>query len=266
MACLYQKYEQSRSINVVAGASLWTVRLGSGVYYRMMWYACTMSTSLYTYSYYGYLTTHILAIAGAGTQNAARVNGTEVGHTLVTTNRCRDGCDGISRDGDRLCGEYGGSDGGMHIYIKHGTRECVSRWQIRLLDHYASDWYIVQREYSGGETCHLRGGMWKLQTVCWLFERERDAEIQFSVYIWRTDDCLIVMDKRVLVLRIGVTLRSICTLIYRICTWGCLILRVWGDIFTKALGRERIEFLINKLGMRSFMPETLKQLADEVEE
>nr|GEV30178.1 retrovirus-related Pol polyprotein from transposon TNT 1-94 [Tanacetum cinerariifolium] len=39
-----------------------------------------------------------------------------------------------------------------------------------------------------------------------------------------------------------------------------------ADIFTKALGRERIEFLINKLGMRSFMPETLKQLADEVEE
>nr|GFA63064.1 retrovirus-related Pol polyprotein from transposon TNT 1-94 [Tanacetum cinerariifolium] len=29
---------------------------------------------------------------------------------------------------------------------------------------------------------------------------------------------------------------------------------------------ERIEFLINKLGMRSFTPETLKQLADEVEE
>nr|GEU84805.1 integrase, catalytic region, zinc finger, CCHC-type, peptidase aspartic, catalytic [Tanacetum cinerariifolium] len=38
------------------------------------------------------------------------------------------------------------------------------------------------------------------------------------------------------------------------------------DIFTKALGRERIEFLINKLRMRSFTPETLKQLADEVEE
>ncbi|GJV96940.1 hypothetical protein Tco_1548517 [Tanacetum coccineum] len=37
-----------------------------------------------------------------------------------------------------------------------------------------------------------------------------------------------------------------------------------ADIFTKALGIERIEFLINKLGMRSFMPETLKQLADEV--
>ncbi|GKB76497.1 retrovirus-related pol polyprotein from transposon TNT 1-94, partial [Tanacetum coccineum] len=35
-----------------------------------------------------------------------------------------------------------------------------------------------------------------------------------------------------------------------------------ADIFTKALGRERIEFLINKLGMRSFTPETLKQLAD----
>nr|GEZ91135.1 retrovirus-related Pol polyprotein from transposon TNT 1-94 [Tanacetum cinerariifolium] len=39
-----------------------------------------------------------------------------------------------------------------------------------------------------------------------------------------------------------------------------------ADIFTKSLSREIIEFLINKLGMRSFMPETLKQLADEAEE
>ncbi|GJS11897.1 hypothetical protein Tco_0368693 [Tanacetum coccineum] len=39
-----------------------------------------------------------------------------------------------------------------------------------------------------------------------------------------------------------------------------------ADIFTKALGRKRIEFLINKLGMRSFTLETLKQLADEVDE
>ncbi|GJV94527.1 retrovirus-related pol polyprotein from transposon TNT 1-94 [Tanacetum coccineum] len=39
-----------------------------------------------------------------------------------------------------------------------------------------------------------------------------------------------------------------------------------GTIFTKALGRERIEFLINKLGMRSFTPETLKKLADDVDE
>nr|GEZ92751.1 copia protein [Tanacetum cinerariifolium]GEZ92779.1 copia protein [Tanacetum cinerariifolium] len=39
-----------------------------------------------------------------------------------------------------------------------------------------------------------------------------------------------------------------------------------ADIFTKALGRDRIEFLINKLGMRSFTPETLKQLMDEVDE
>ncbi|GJU79077.1 retrovirus-related pol polyprotein from transposon TNT 1-94 [Tanacetum coccineum] len=36
--------------------------------------------------------------------------------------------------------------------------------------------------------------------------------------------------------------------------------------FTKALCKERIEFLINKLEMRSFTPETLKQLADEAEE
>ncbi|GJX31264.1 retrovirus-related pol polyprotein from transposon TNT 1-94 [Tanacetum coccineum] len=39
-----------------------------------------------------------------------------------------------------------------------------------------------------------------------------------------------------------------------------------ADIFTKALARERFEFLINKLGMRSFTPETLKQLADEADE
>ncbi|GKA42771.1 retrovirus-related pol polyprotein from transposon TNT 1-94 [Tanacetum coccineum] len=39
-----------------------------------------------------------------------------------------------------------------------------------------------------------------------------------------------------------------------------------ADIFPKALARERIEFLINKLGMRSFTPETLKQLAYEVDE
>ncbi|GKD93333.1 retrovirus-related pol polyprotein from transposon TNT 1-94 [Tanacetum coccineum] len=38
------------------------------------------------------------------------------------------------------------------------------------------------------------------------------------------------------------------------------------DIFTKALCRERIEFLIDKLRMRSFTPATLKELADEAEE
>nr|GEW58901.1 retrovirus-related Pol polyprotein from transposon TNT 1-94 [Tanacetum cinerariifolium] len=38
-----------------------------------------------------------------------------------------------------------------------------------------------------------------------------------------------------------------------------------ADLFTKALGRDRIGFLINKLGMRSFTPETLKQLMDEVD-
>ncbi|GKF65976.1 hypothetical protein Tco_0192493 [Tanacetum coccineum] len=38
-----------------------------------------------------------------------------------------------------------------------------------------------------------------------------------------------------------------------------------ADIFTKALCREIIEFLIEKLGMRSFTPETLKELADEAE-
>nr|GEW70346.1 retrovirus-related Pol polyprotein from transposon TNT 1-94 [Tanacetum cinerariifolium] len=39
-----------------------------------------------------------------------------------------------------------------------------------------------------------------------------------------------------------------------------------ADLFTKALSRDGIAFLINKLGMRSFTPETLKQLMDEVDE
>ncbi|GKE90687.1 hypothetical protein Tco_1571782 [Tanacetum coccineum] len=39
-----------------------------------------------------------------------------------------------------------------------------------------------------------------------------------------------------------------------------------ADIFTKALSRDRIEFLINKMGMQSFTPKTLKQLANEVDE
>nr|GEV58509.1 hypothetical protein [Tanacetum cinerariifolium] len=39
-----------------------------------------------------------------------------------------------------------------------------------------------------------------------------------------------------------------------------------ANIFTKALCRQRIEFLINKLGMQSFLPKTLKQLEDEAEE
>nr|GFB69847.1 hypothetical protein [Tanacetum cinerariifolium] len=39
-----------------------------------------------------------------------------------------------------------------------------------------------------------------------------------------------------------------------------------ADIFTKALCRERIEFLIDKQRMRSFTLETLKELANEAEE
>nr|GEW62080.1 retrotransposon protein, putative, unclassified [Tanacetum cinerariifolium] len=38
------------------------------------------------------------------------------------------------------------------------------------------------------------------------------------------------------------------------------------DIFTKALGRERLEFLISKLGMKSVAPETLKRLDEEAKE
>nr|GEY62515.1 hypothetical protein [Tanacetum cinerariifolium] len=39
-----------------------------------------------------------------------------------------------------------------------------------------------------------------------------------------------------------------------------------ADLFTKALSRDRIKFLTNKLGMRSFTPETLKKLMNEEDE
>ncbi|GJR56158.1 retrovirus-related pol polyprotein from transposon TNT 1-94 [Tanacetum coccineum] len=38
------------------------------------------------------------------------------------------------------------------------------------------------------------------------------------------------------------------------------------NIFTKALGRERLDFLINKLGIRSMSPKTMKSLAEEKDE
>ncbi|GKD48946.1 hypothetical protein Tco_1277922, partial [Tanacetum coccineum] len=38
------------------------------------------------------------------------------------------------------------------------------------------------------------------------------------------------------------------------------------DIFTKPLARERLKFLIKKIGMQSMSSETLKKLADEEEE
>ncbi|GJR77987.1 hypothetical protein Tco_0090352 [Tanacetum coccineum] len=39
-----------------------------------------------------------------------------------------------------------------------------------------------------------------------------------------------------------------------------------ADIFTKPLPRERFNFLIEKLGMRSMSPETLKSMAEETNE
>ncbi|GJZ23900.1 hypothetical protein Tco_0561359 [Tanacetum coccineum] len=40
----------------------------------------------------------------------------------------------------------------------------------------------------------------------------------------------------------------------------------FADIFTKALSRERFEFLLPRLGMKSMSPETLKRLQEEEEE
>ncbi|GKG35384.1 hypothetical protein Tco_0440538 [Tanacetum coccineum] len=39
-----------------------------------------------------------------------------------------------------------------------------------------------------------------------------------------------------------------------------------ADIFTKPLPRERFNFLMDKVGMKSMSPETLKRLAEETDE
>ncbi|GKF59239.1 hypothetical protein Tco_0176025 [Tanacetum coccineum] len=39
-----------------------------------------------------------------------------------------------------------------------------------------------------------------------------------------------------------------------------------ADIFTKALASERFEFFINRLGMQSMSPDTIKRLAESEEE
>ncbi|GKF17360.1 hypothetical protein Tco_0062278, partial [Tanacetum coccineum] len=39
-----------------------------------------------------------------------------------------------------------------------------------------------------------------------------------------------------------------------------------ADIFTNALAKERFEFLLNRLGMKSMTPKTLKRLAESEEE
>ncbi|GJY53105.1 hypothetical protein Tco_0444769 [Tanacetum coccineum] len=54
-------------------------------------------------------------------------------------------------------------------------------------------------------------------------------------------------------------------LIYAVCMCARTEYQL-ADIFTKDLCQERIKFLIDKLGMRSFTPETLKELSDEAEE
>ncbi|GJW26260.1 hypothetical protein Tco_0040071 [Tanacetum coccineum] len=49
----------------------------------------------------------------------------------------------------------------------------------------------------------------------------------------------------------------------------CIAQTTWEkefNIFTNPLARERLEFLIKKLGVQSMSPETLKRLADEEEE
>ncbi|GKC82949.1 hypothetical protein Tco_1138666, partial [Tanacetum coccineum] len=39
-----------------------------------------------------------------------------------------------------------------------------------------------------------------------------------------------------------------------------------ADIFTKALPRERFEFILPRLGMKSLKPKTLKRLQDDKDE
>ncbi|GJV17006.1 hypothetical protein Tco_1362329, partial [Tanacetum coccineum] len=62
--------------------------------------------------------------------------------------------------------------------------------------------------------------------------------------------------------------KSLCTVITRVSLLSAVTTTEYqlADIFTKALPRERFEFLINKLRMKSTSPKTLKSLAEENKE
>ncbi|GJX79625.1 retrovirus-related pol polyprotein from transposon TNT 1-94 [Tanacetum coccineum] len=89
---------------------------------------------------------------------------------------------------------------------------------------------------------------------------------------WETNFCghqkqksIAITSKELNILALSAVVAQVLWMIFttsRLCALDTLKFPNLLNIFTKALCRERIEFLIDKLRMRSFTPETLKELAD----
>nr|GFA64193.1 hypothetical protein [Tanacetum cinerariifolium] len=62
------------------------------------------------------------------------------------------------------------------------------------------------------------------------------------------------------------SIRFPCIVIIAVPLLSAAIMTITQDIFTKALPRERFEFLLPRLGMKSMSPETLKRLQEGEEE
>nr|GEU31825.1 hypothetical protein [Tanacetum cinerariifolium] len=93
--------------------------------------------------------------------------------------------------------------------------------------------------------------------VSWLSKRQKSAAISRTEaeYIALSECCAQVLWMRSQLTDYGFIFNKVPRMKYQL-----------PDIFTKALFRERIEFLIDKLGMRSFTLETLKEQANEAGE
>ncbi|GJV55647.1 retrovirus-related pol polyprotein from transposon TNT 1-94 [Tanacetum coccineum] len=122
------------------------------------------------------------------------------------------------------------------------------------------------------DTCHSTSSSMQLlgdRLVSWSSKRQKSAAISNTEaeYIAMSRCCAQILWMRSQLTDYGLGfIKFQCTVITKaLLPYAATTFNI-PDIFTKALARERIEFLINKLGMRSFTLETLKQLADEVDE
>nr|GEU86925.1 retrovirus-related Pol polyprotein from transposon TNT 1-94 [Tanacetum cinerariifolium] len=112
-------------------------------------------------------------------------------------------------------------------------------------------------------TCRSTSGSLQFledRLISWSSKRQKSAAISSTKaeYIALSDCCAQILWMRSQLTDYGLGFNKIpITVITKAQLPYATIMSNIPDIFTKALGREGIEFLINKLGMRSFTPETL---------
>nr|GFA23900.1 retrovirus-related Pol polyprotein from transposon TNT 1-94 [Tanacetum cinerariifolium] len=153
------------------------------------------------------------------------------------------------------------------LFIKRKGKDILLDSTIALTVFVDADHADCQdTKRSTSRSIQMLGG----RLVIWSSNRQKSAAIcsMEAEYIALSGCCAQVLWMRSLLTDYGIGFNKIpmyCDLPYAATMFKTLEYQL-ADIFIKALSRERIEFLIDKLGMRSFTPETLQELADETEE